>query len=142
MIGACGSAKKCALAKERGATHTINYRCEDVKARVKDVTNGKGANIILDAVGGHIFDQCLRRYVHSVYAACLLNNETAGPGSIDMLCACSIAYEGRIAVIGFAGGTIPKIPANLLLVKCCSAVGVWWGNSAVKNPAAFQVSVW
>ncbi len=52
----------------------------------------------------------------------------------------SIAVEGRIGIIGFAGGKIPKIPANILLVKSCSAVGVWWGSYATRNPPVFQVS--
>ncbi len=52
----------------------------------------------------------------------------------------SIAFEGRIAVIGFASGKIPQIPANLLLVKSCSAVGVYWGSNAQKNPKIFKAS--
>ena len=53
----------------------------------------------------------------------------------------SIAFEGRIAVIGFAGGDIPKIPANILLVKSCSAVGVYWGSYSIRHPGAFRESV-
>ena len=53
----------------------------------------------------------------------------------------SVAFEGRIAVIGFASGKIPKIPANLLLVKSCSAVGVYWGSYSQRYPEKFQVIV-
>ena len=60
MIGACGGAEKCALVLERGAFAAIDYNKESVKDRVKELTDGKGADIIMDAVGGDIFDQCLR----------------------------------------------------------------------------------
>lgn len=60
MIGACGSPDKCALVKERGAFAAIDYKTENLKERVKELTGGKGANIIVDAVGGDIFNQSLR----------------------------------------------------------------------------------
>ena len=66
MIGACGGSEKCALVKQRGASDAIDYNTESVKDRVKELTNGKGANIIIDAVGGDIFDQCVRWYVQTV----------------------------------------------------------------------------
>ena len=67
MIGACGGSQKCALVKQRGTIEAIDYNSENVKDRVKELTNGKGANVIIDAVGGDIFDQCVRWYVQTTF---------------------------------------------------------------------------
>ena len=67
VIGACGGSQKCALVKQRGAIEAIDYNSENVKDRVKELTNGKGANVIIDAVGGDIFDQCVRWYVETTF---------------------------------------------------------------------------
>jgi len=108
VIAAAGSAPKLAAAQAAGADHCIDYTSEQLADRVKAITKQAGADVVYDAVGGDIFDACLR----------------------------CIAWEGRALVIGFASGRIPEIPANRLLLKGCSAVGVYWGAFAARDPAA------
>ena len=108
VIAAAGSAEKLAAAREAGADHGIDYTTENLAERVKALTSQAGANVVYDAVGGDIFDAALR----------------------------CVAWEGRLLVIGFASGRIPEIPANRLLLKGCSAVGVYWGAFAARDPAA------
>ncbi len=110
VIAAASSAEKLELARSYGATEGINYSCESLSERVKELTGGKGADVIYDPVGGELFDQCLR----------------------------SVAWNGRILIIGFASGSIQKIPANLPLLKGSSVVGVFWGRFAETEPAAQQ----
>jgi NADPH2:quinone reductase len=107
VIAAAGGAAKLAVAREHGADETIDYRSEDLRERVKALTGGAGCDVIYDPVGGDAFDTALR----------------------------CIAWEGRIVVIGFASGRIPQIPANILLVKNCSAVGYFWGSYRRHDPA-------
>ena len=99
VIATAGDDEKLAAARNAGAGHLINYRDEEFRQGVLDLTDGRGADVIFDPVGGEVFDQSLR----------------------------CIAPEGRIFPIGFAGGTIPQIPANILLVKNISVHGVYWG---------------
>ena len=99
VIATAGSAAKLDAAKEHGADHVINYREEDFRAAVNDLTNGIGANAIYDPVGGEVFAQSLR----------------------------CVAPEGRIMPVGFASGTIPQIPANILLVKNITVTGLNMG---------------
>jgi NADPH2:quinone reductase len=106
VIATASTPQKLAVAQQYGADHLINYRQEDFRQRVKEITNGKGANVIYDPVGGDVFDQSLR----------------------------CINWEGRLLVIGFASGRIPQVPANLTLVKNCSIVGVYWGAYAQRQP--------
>jgi NADPH2:quinone reductase len=108
VIAAAGSAAKLAAAAEAGADHTIDYTSENLAERVKALTSQAGADVVYDAVGGDIFDATLR----------------------------CVAWEGRVLIIGFASGRIPEIPANRLLLKGCSAVGVYWGAFAARDPAA------
>ena len=107
VIAAASSAEKLAVCKEYGADELINYAEEDLKARVKELTGGKGADVIYDPVGGKHAEPALR----------------------------AIAWEGRYLVIGFAAGEIPKIPLNLALLKGCQIVGVFWGAFAQRDPA-------
>ncbi len=113
VIATASSAEKLALAQHYGATHTIDYTQENFVDRVKAITGGRGADVIYDPVGGDVFDQSLR----------------------------CIAWEGRLLVIGFASGRIPQIPAGLLLVKNASAVGLYWGAYAKRNPAVLTDSL-
>ena len=106
VIATASTAEKLELTKTHGADHLINYLEEDFVPKVKELTGGKGANVILDPVGGDVFDKSLR----------------------------CIAWEGRLLVIGFASGRIPQAPANLTLVKNCSVVGVFWGAYMKHNP--------
>ncbi|WP_298782463.1 NADPH:quinone oxidoreductase family protein [uncultured Polaribacter sp.] len=106
VIAAASSKEKLDLCKEFGADEVINYTQESVKDRVKELTNGKGVDVIYDPVGGHFSELALR----------------------------AIAWKGRHLVIGFANGEIPKIPINLALLKGASIVGVFWGVFAQKEP--------
>ncbi len=109
VIAAASSAEKLALAVDNGADATINYTEENIKDAIRDRTDGKGADVIYDPVGGDIFEPAIR----------------------------SMARNGRFLVIGFAGGSIPKLPINLALVKEFSLVGVFWGSFVRKEPAEF-----
>lgn len=106
VIAAASSEEKLALCKQFGADEVINYTEENLKDRVKELTNGKGVDVIYDPVGGHFSEQALR----------------------------AIAWKGRHLVVGFANGEIPKIPINLTLLKGASIVGVFWGAFAQKEP--------
>jgi NADPH2:quinone reductase len=105
VIAAASSDEKVAYCKERGANEGINYAREDLKERAKALTHGNGANVIYDPVGGPFAEAALR----------------------------SIAWEGRYLVVGFATGEIPKIPLNLVLLKGCQVVGVFWGSFAMRE---------
>lgn len=107
VIAAASSPEKLALARQQGADDLIDYSREDLRERVKELTGGRGVDVVYDPVGGDLAITALK----------------------------SLAWEGRHLVIGFAGGTIPQLPANLLLLKSASAVGVLWGNSLRANPA-------
>ncbi|HUT49585.1 MAG TPA: NADPH:quinone oxidoreductase family protein [Alphaproteobacteria bacterium] len=112
VIASASSAEKLALAKQYGAQHGIDYSTEDIRERVLEITGKRGADVIYDPVGGDVFDTSLR----------------------------CIAWEGRLLVIGFAAGRIPEAPANYLLLKNCSAVGVFWGGYMKRNPAVIRRS--
>ena len=99
VIASAGGADKLEAAKEAGADHLIDYRKEDLRARVLEITGGRGADVIYDPVGGSAFDVSLR----------------------------CIAPEGRLIPMGFASGTIPQIPANILLVKNVTVIGFYYG---------------
>lgn len=100
VIGSVGSDRKMEVVRGFGADHVINHATENLAARVKALTDGRGADVILDVVGGDVFDQCMR--------------------CINLL--------GRIIVMGFTSGRIPTIPANLVLLKNCSILGVYLGG--------------
>lgn len=106
VIAAASSQEKLDLCKKYGADEVINYNIENLKERVKELTKGKGVDVIYDPVGGHFSELALR----------------------------AIAWNGRHLVIGFANGEIPKIPINLTLLKGASIVGVFWGAFTQKQP--------
>lgn len=106
VIAAASTAGKLEFAKSAGADETVNYADTSIKDAVREITAGRGADVIYDPVGGDTGEQALR----------------------------CIARGGRYLVIGFASGAIPSFPANLLLLKEASAVGVWWGPWAMRNP--------
>ncbi len=106
VIATAGSAEKLEVVRAHGADHAINYRETDFRKAVLELTDGKGVDACYDPVGGDVFMQSLR---------CL-------------------AVEGRISPVGFAGGDIPQIPANLLLVKNISVVGLNMGYYAGWSP--------
>ncbi len=96
VIATAGGPDKLEIARAAGADETIDYLAEDIRERVKALTGGKGADVIYDPVGGDVFDASLR----------------------------CVAFEGRILVIGFAGGRVPQIPANHVMVKNVDIIGV------------------
>lgn len=108
VIACASSDEKCAFAKQHGADDTINYATTDLKEALKSVTGGRGVDVIYDPVGGDYAESALR----------------------------AIAWKGRFLVVGFAAGTIPKLPLNLALLKGCDIVGVYWGAFTDKEPAA------
>jgi NADPH2:quinone reductase len=106
VIAAASSEEKLEFAASAGADETINYSAVPLKETVKELTGGKGADVVYDPVGGELADQAFR----------------------------ATAWHGRYLVIGFASGEIPKFPANIALLKEASIIGVWWGTWATKNP--------
>ena len=106
VLAAGGSDEKLKIAAEYGADHLINYREKSIKDQVKALTDGKGADVIFDAVGGDAFDQAM--------------------GCIN--------WNGRLLVIGFASGRIPKVAVHRILNKGCQVVGVLWGGTLLKEP--------
>ena len=105
VIAAASTDEKLALCKEKGADELINYSTENLKDRVKELSNGQGADVVYDPVGGDYSEAALR----------------------------ATAWEGRFLVVGFPAG-IPKIPLNLPLLKGCQIVGVFWGRFAMTTP--------
>ena len=113
VIATAGSEDKRALASAHGADHVIDYRAGQFKDIVKAITDGRGADVVFDPVGGNVFAQSMR----------------------------CIAWEGRLLVIGFAAGDIPQVPAGLVLVKNISMVGVFWGAYRMHEPAIITRSL-
>lgn len=106
VIAAASSDEKLQLCKQYGADEVINYATEDLRSMIKELTDGKGADVAYDPVGGDYSEFAIR----------------------------GMAWEGRYLVVGFAAGQIPKIPLNLALLKGCAIVGVFWGSFAMKTP--------
>ena len=106
VIAAASSAEKLAVAKAAGADELINYTEASLKDELKRLTAGQGVDVIYDPVGGALFEEAFR----------------------------SIAWNGRMLVVGFASGTIPSLPANLPLLKGAALVGVFWGAFATRQP--------
>ena len=107
VIAAASSSEKLAAARERGADETIDYSSEDLRERIKALTEGRGVDVVYDPVGGDFAEPALR----------------------------SVGWRGRYLVVGFAAGEIPKIAINLLLLKGSSLVGVFWGEFVRREPA-------
>ncbi len=110
VIAAASTDEKLAVCKQHGADELINYTKEDLRERIKSLTDGNGVDVVYDPVGGNFSEMALR----------------------------SIAWEGRFLVIGFAAGDIPRIPLNLTLLKGCSIVGVFWGSFTARDPRRHQ----
>ena len=106
VIASAGDAKKLQVAVDHGADATIDYRQEDVKTRMRALTEGQGVDVVFDPVGGPVFDASLR----------------------------ATAWGGRLVVIGFAAGEVQQIPANILLVKNISVHGMYWGSNRTMAP--------
>ncbi len=106
VIAAVGSEAKAEAARAAGADETVDYSRESLKGRVKEMTDGRGADVIFEVVGGDVFLECLR----------------------------CVNWEGRILVVGFTSGEIAAAPTNLPLLKGCSVVGVFWGAFTSRAP--------
>ncbi len=108
VIAAASSDEKCALCQSIGADETINYSTTNLRESLKNLTAGKGPDVIYDPVGGDFAEPAFR----------------------------SIAWRGRYLVVGFASGPIPALPFNLALLKGASIVGVFWGDFSKREPKA------
>lgn len=108
VLAAASTEAKRQAALDAGADEVIDYSDGELKEKVKALTDGKGADVIYDPVGGPLFDQCMR----------------------------CINWKGRILVVGFVGGDIPKVPINLILLKGCQLVGVFYGSFTSREPEA------
>jgi NADPH2:quinone reductase len=106
VLATAGGAEKLEVARRCGADVAIDYRAQDFVARVQEETGGRGADVIYDSVGGDVFDRSLK----------------------------CIAWSGRLLVIGFAGGRIPEVRANRILLKNIAVVGLHWGAYAQHEP--------
>ena len=106
VIAAASSREKLEAARAAGANDLINYREESLRERLKAITGGRGVDVVYDPVGGDLFDESLR----------------------------SLAWKGRLLVVGFASGRIPQAPANLPLLKGADIVGVYWGAFRQREP--------
>ncbi len=110
VIAAASSPEKLRIAQQAGADDLIDYSDGELKEKVKALTEGKGVDVIYDPVGGPMFDQCMR----------------------------CINWGGRVLIVGFVGGDIPKVPTNLILLKSCQVVGVFYGAFSGRFPAENQ----
>ena len=110
VIAAASSTEKLALCIELGANYTIDYQKEDLRSRCAEITGKAGVDVVLDPVGGSYSEDALR----------------------------SLAWRGRLIIVGFASGEIPRLPANLALLRERSIVGVYWGDSLPREPQAHE----
>ncbi|MFO1074579.1 MAG: NADPH:quinone oxidoreductase family protein [Geminicoccaceae bacterium] len=106
VIATARGAEKLAVARAHGADHVLDSEDPQLRERLRELTHGNGVDVAYDPVGGAMFDLSLR----------------------------SIAWEGRIVVIGFASGEVPQIPANILLVKNAAVLGFYWGSYRKHDP--------
>jgi NADPH2:quinone reductase len=109
VIAAASTDEKLAICRAHGADDTINYATGDLREQIKALTGAAGVDVVYDPVGGPYTEPALR----------------------------SLAWRGRLLVVGFAAGEIPKIPLNLTLLKGCSIVGVFWGDFTRREPQRF-----
>src|SRR2546425_2011069 len=112
VIACASSEEKLAVCRSHGADAAINYASEDLRERIKALTEGRGVDVVYDAVGGPYTEPAFR----------------------------SLAWRGRLLVVGFAAGDIPKLPLNLPLLKGASVVGVFWGDFSRREPEQFAAS--
>jgi NADPH2:quinone reductase len=113
VIAVASSADKLAIAREHGADEEVNYAADDVKTRLKALTSPKGVNVVYDPVGGDYAEASLR----------------------------AMAWDGRYLVVGFASGTIPLMPLNLVFLKGCAIVGVFWPAFVEREPERHRANM-
>jgi NADPH2:quinone reductase len=110
VIAVIGSDAKKAAVNECGADAVINYNAEHLRDRVMEITGNRGADVILDVVGGDVFDQCMR----------------------------CVGFLGRVIVMGFTSGRIAELKTNRVLLKNCAVIGVWLGDWMTRNVEGFK----
>lgn len=113
VIAVASSAGKLALARSHGADEGIDYAGEDLKTRLKQLTGGNGVDVLYDTVGGDYAEPSLR----------------------------AMAWEGRYLVVGFAAGTIPRLPLNLIMLKGCALLGVFWTAFVERHPEQHRANM-
>ncbi len=113
VIAVASSEEKLAVAKAHGADEAVNYGSSDLKDGLRALTGGKGVDVVYDCVGGPSSEAALR----------------------------ATAWQGRFLVVGFASGEITKIPLNLLLLKGCDVLGVFWGEAVKRVPAGHRANM-
>jgi len=113
VIAAASSEEKLAFCRKLGADETIDYKATDLRKKILELTAGNGADVVYDPVGGDFTEAALR----------------------------ATAWRGRLLVIGFASGVIPKVALNLALLKERSLIGVYWGDWTQRDPAGQQRNV-
>jgi NADPH:quinone reductase len=106
VIALAGGDEKLDVVRRAGADVAIDYKLEDWVERVKSETGGRGVDVIVENVGGDVFDGCMR----------------------------TIAWDGRLVVVGFAGGRIPELKVNRVLLKHCAVIGLFWGMMILHQP--------
>lgn len=109
VIACASGAEKLAFCRAIGADEVIDYEAEDLKTRLRELSGGRGVDVVYDAVGDRFTEPAVR----------------------------ALAWRGRLLVVGFAAGDIPRVPLNLLLLKGCDLRGVFWGDHLVREPEAF-----
>ena len=112
VIAAASNSEKLEWASDLGADETIDYSTEDMREAIREHTGGRGVDVVYDPVGGAYTEPAFR----------------------------SIAWNGRLLVVGFAAGDIPSLPANLALLKGASIVGVFWGRSMAEEPSLHRAN--
>jgi len=113
VIACASGAEKLAFCRAIGADEAVDYDAEDLKNRLKELTGGRGVDVVYDAVGDRYAEPAVR----------------------------ATGWRGRYLVVGFAAGEIPKIPLNLLLLKGCDLVGVFWGDHIEREGDAFRAEM-
>jgi NADPH2:quinone reductase len=113
VVAVASSAEKCATAKAAGADDAIVFPGTDLKADVRALTDGNGADVVYDCIGGDASEPLVR----------------------------ALAWQGRFLVVGFAAGEIPKIPLNLLLLRGAEMMGVFWGESVRRDPEGHRANM-
>ncbi len=110
VIAVASSEEKLAVCREHGADAAVNYGAADLKAGLRALAGEAGVDVVYDCVGGPSTEAALR----------------------------ALGWQGRLLVVGFASGEIPKIPLNLLLLKGAAAIGVFWGEAVKRDPAGHR----
>jgi NADPH2:quinone reductase len=113
VIAVASSPEKLAVCLEHGADEAVNYASADLKEGLRALTGGRGVDVVYDCVGGDSSEAAIR----------------------------AMAWQGRFLVVGFASGDIAKIPLNLLLLKGCDAIGVFWGEAVKRDPAGHRANM-